>query len=202
MNQIIDQVEIQNHHGQISGDQIELLLKHVIFEEHMLGFSDVTVQTVRDNPLIRELADELREAHGPEEMNFIRAQIMVLKCKDIYTAVQHPDDWMAPVPYPAAGGGCVVSTGAQALAQEMILAPLNSTYQPPSGNLNSASVDMMRPTTYVIKESSNFGDQMAGSLPQGLKEPVHEAPPSSNLKTKIKQEQDGTVTAKKRGTAE
>ncbi|EGT44482.1 hypothetical protein CAEBREN_25552 [Caenorhabditis brenneri] len=100
MNQIIDQVEIHNHHGQILGDQIELLLEHVLLEGHMHEFSDATVQTVRDNPLIKELVDELQEAHEPEEVNFIQAQIMVLKCKDCYTEVEHLDDWMAPVPPP------------------------------------------------------------------------------------------------------
>ncbi|EGT44322.1 hypothetical protein CAEBREN_14519 [Caenorhabditis brenneri] len=98
MNQIINQVEVQNHHGQILGDQIELLFEHLFLEENMPRFGDAVAQALRDNPLIKELTNELREAHEPEEVNFIQAQIMVLKCKDIYAAGQHPDDWMLPVP--------------------------------------------------------------------------------------------------------
>ncbi|CAL2033890.1 unnamed protein product [Caenorhabditis brenneri] len=45
MNQIIDQVEVQNHHGQILVDQFELLLEHLCLEENMLGLSDAVAQT-------------------------------------------------------------------------------------------------------------------------------------------------------------
>ncbi|EGT44509.1 hypothetical protein CAEBREN_25756 [Caenorhabditis brenneri] len=76
MNQIIDQVEVQNHHGQILVDQFELLLEHMCLEEHMLGLSDTAAQTVRNNPLSKELADEMREVHDPEEVNLIQAQLM------------------------------------------------------------------------------------------------------------------------------
>ncbi|CAL2033896.1 unnamed protein product [Caenorhabditis brenneri] len=98
MNQIIDQVEFQNHHGEVLQDQIELLLEHVLLEGHMPRFGDAAAQTIRDNHFIKELTDELRKAHEPEEVNFIQAQIMVLKFKDIYTAGEHPDNLMVPVP--------------------------------------------------------------------------------------------------------
>ncbi|EGT44418.1 hypothetical protein CAEBREN_15894 [Caenorhabditis brenneri] len=94
MNQIIDQVDIQNHHGQILGDQIDLLLEHVFVEK--LPISDVTEQVIRNNPLIKELTDELRYARDHEETNFIQAQILVLKHKDIYTTVQDLEHEMDP----------------------------------------------------------------------------------------------------------
>ncbi|EGT44546.1 hypothetical protein CAEBREN_12941 [Caenorhabditis brenneri] len=86
MNEIFDQVEIQNHHGKVLKDQIELCRDHIFVEDYIPRFG--ATQTIRDNHLIKELADELREAHEPEEVNLIRTQIMVLKLKDIYTVFQ------------------------------------------------------------------------------------------------------------------
>ncbi|CAL2044180.1 unnamed protein product [Caenorhabditis brenneri] len=99
--------------------------------------------------------------------------------------------------------GPVVSTGAQAHAQDMVPALPSSVLQSASGHSNSASVSMMPPSANEIEGSSDFGNQVAGSLPQGLKEPSTDAPPASgHIKTEIKQESDGVVTAKKRGAAE
>ncbi|EGT35114.1 hypothetical protein CAEBREN_11921 [Caenorhabditis brenneri] len=89
MNQIIDQVEIQHHHGEILENQSELLFLHSFVEEILSKMINSAVaETIRDNHHIKELADELRDAHEPQEINFIQAQILVLKCKDIYTAIK------------------------------------------------------------------------------------------------------------------
>ncbi|EGT35136.1 hypothetical protein CAEBREN_23903 [Caenorhabditis brenneri] len=89
MNQIIDQVEIQHHHGDILENQMELLCLHSFLEEILPRLSmSAAAETIRDNHHIKELSNELRDARGPEEINFIQAQILALKCKDIYTAVK------------------------------------------------------------------------------------------------------------------
>ncbi|CAL2033895.1 unnamed protein product [Caenorhabditis brenneri] len=96
MNQIIDQVEIQNHHGQILEDQIDLLLEHIFIEKLPPRIHEVTDQVIGNNPLIKELTDELRDARDHEEINFIQAQILVLKQKDIYTTVWDLEHEMDP----------------------------------------------------------------------------------------------------------
>ncbi|EGT35134.1 hypothetical protein CAEBREN_08667 [Caenorhabditis brenneri] len=96
MNQIIDQVEIQHHQGEILDDQIELLFLHSFVEEMLSKLiNSAEAETIRDNHHIKELANELRDAHEPEEINFIQAQILVLKCKDMYTAVKDSEDRMS-----------------------------------------------------------------------------------------------------------
>ncbi|CAL2052556.1 unnamed protein product [Caenorhabditis brenneri] len=90
MNQIIDQVEIQQHQGEILANQIQLLFLNTIIGEFLTRLSNLQLaaQTIRDNHYINELADELRDAHDHEEINFIQAQILVLKCKDVLTTVK------------------------------------------------------------------------------------------------------------------
>ncbi|EGT56961.1 hypothetical protein CAEBREN_06892 [Caenorhabditis brenneri] len=99
--------------------------------------------------------------------------------------------------------GPVVSTGAQAHAQDMAPAPPNSVLQSASGHSNSASVSMMPPSANETEGASNSGNQMAASFSRGLKEPAQETPPINNhIKTEIKQEPNGIVASKKRGAAE
>ncbi|CAL2052557.1 unnamed protein product [Caenorhabditis brenneri] len=96
MNQIIDQVEIQHHHGEILENQIELLCLHSFVEEILSKvINSAVAETIPDNHHIKELANELRDAHEPEEINFIQAQILVLKCKDMYTAVKDSGERMS-----------------------------------------------------------------------------------------------------------
>ncbi|CAL2033898.1 unnamed protein product [Caenorhabditis brenneri] len=91
MNQIIDQVDIQNHHGEILLNQVRLVHEHLFFEKLPPTLRRASAQIIRDNPLIKELIDELRKAHDHEEANFIQAQILVLKYKDMYTAAHDPE---------------------------------------------------------------------------------------------------------------
>ncbi|EGT35122.1 hypothetical protein CAEBREN_05130 [Caenorhabditis brenneri] len=95
MNQIIDQVEIQHHHGDILENQIELLFLHSFLEDLLPRLSDTAAaETIRDNHHIKALANELRDALEPEEINFIQAQMLALKCKDIYMAIKDLGDRM------------------------------------------------------------------------------------------------------------
>ncbi|EGT49669.1 hypothetical protein CAEBREN_16568 [Caenorhabditis brenneri] len=53
MNQLIDQVEVQNHHGEVLADQAELLYNHMITDFHFSGRDNAAETIVRDDPLVK-----------------------------------------------------------------------------------------------------------------------------------------------------
>ncbi|CAL2033893.1 unnamed protein product [Caenorhabditis brenneri] len=89
MNQIIDQVEIQNLRGEILKDQIELLVEDVLLKQYLSLTDKDAGRMFRDDPLMKELTDQLRDVHEQSERNFIQAQIQVLKWKIIYARLQN-----------------------------------------------------------------------------------------------------------------
>ncbi|CAL2033888.1 unnamed protein product [Caenorhabditis brenneri] len=91
INQIVDQVEVQNHHGEVLKDQVYLLVEHVFMEMCICGPGETARGVFRDDPLINELLEQLRDAHEQEEKNFIHAQIQVVKLKHFYTRFQNPE---------------------------------------------------------------------------------------------------------------
>ncbi|CAL2033892.1 unnamed protein product [Caenorhabditis brenneri] len=84
LNQVIDQVEVQNHHGEVLKDQVHLLSEHVFIEKRFREKDGAAEVIFREDPLIKELLDQLKEAHEQGERNFIHAQIQVLKLKHLY----------------------------------------------------------------------------------------------------------------------
>ncbi|EGT41570.1 hypothetical protein CAEBREN_21289 [Caenorhabditis brenneri] len=96
INQMIDQVETQNHHGEMLVNQAVLLFNHMGIE-HYLSETDKPARDIMSrDPSIEELVNQLREAHSQEQKNFIHAQVQVLKLKHIYTRVQNPNVWLNP----------------------------------------------------------------------------------------------------------
>ncbi|EGT44410.1 hypothetical protein CAEBREN_15155 [Caenorhabditis brenneri] len=73
LNQVIDQVEVQNHHGEVLKDQVHLLSEHVFIEKRFREKDGAAEVIFREDPLIKELLDQLKEAHEQGERNFIHA---------------------------------------------------------------------------------------------------------------------------------
>ncbi|EGT49586.1 hypothetical protein CAEBREN_09011 [Caenorhabditis brenneri] len=96
MNQLIDQAEVQNHHGEILEDQVQLLWIHLFTKFHSCYKDETAKQIGRDDPLIKELSNQLRQAHEQGERNFIQAQIQVLELKHIYTRVKNEELGLEP----------------------------------------------------------------------------------------------------------
>ncbi|CAL2034634.1 unnamed protein product [Caenorhabditis brenneri] len=96
MNQLIDQVEVQNHHGEILEDQVQLLWIHLFTKFQSCYKNETTKQIGRDDPQVKELLDQLRQAHEQGERNFIQAQIQVMELKNIYTRVKNEEPVINP----------------------------------------------------------------------------------------------------------
>ncbi|EGT44412.1 hypothetical protein CAEBREN_02072 [Caenorhabditis brenneri] len=96
MNQIIDQVEVQNHHGEVLKDQIQLLCDHMTTEVHIRTSDRIVGKIIHEDPLIKELLEQLRNAHEQGERNFIQAQIQILTFKHIYTRMKNEELGMNP----------------------------------------------------------------------------------------------------------
>lgn len=86
ISQMVDQIEIQNHQGEVLKDQVELLFDHMITEVH---FTETDKEIIRGDLLVQELLDQLRNAHEQSERNFIHAQIQVSAWKELYTILQN-----------------------------------------------------------------------------------------------------------------
>ncbi|EGT58554.1 hypothetical protein CAEBREN_18621 [Caenorhabditis brenneri] len=91
INQIVDQVEVQHHHGEVLKDQVDLLFDHMITESHLGRRDKPGKEIICADPLIKELSDQLRNAGEQSERNFIQAQIQVLTFKHIYTRVRNEE---------------------------------------------------------------------------------------------------------------
>lgn len=83
MGEMIDQAEVQNHHGEVLYNQSRLLLNQVGMEHFLQRTAAGDI--FRGDPLIMELSDQQRDMHGQDKKNFILAQVQVLKFKHIYT---------------------------------------------------------------------------------------------------------------------
>ncbi|EGT44346.1 hypothetical protein CAEBREN_24079 [Caenorhabditis brenneri] len=104
MNELLDQAELTNHHGKILADQAALLKDHLVLEEYLDRSLPQARPRIREDPRIHELIEELRNTHSPAERNAVRAQIMVVKLKNIYTTLtemgEGPDHpWRYTTPY-------------------------------------------------------------------------------------------------------
>ncbi|CAL2052378.1 unnamed protein product [Caenorhabditis brenneri] len=104
MNELLDQSELQNHHGKILADQAGLLKDHLVLEEYLDRSLPQARPRIQGDPRIHELMEELRNTHSPAERNAVRAQIMVVKLKNINTTLtemgkgpDHP--WRYTTPY-------------------------------------------------------------------------------------------------------
>ncbi|CAL2034584.1 unnamed protein product [Caenorhabditis brenneri] len=96
MNQLIDQAVVQNHHGEILEDQVQLLWIHLFTKFHSCYKDETAKQIGRDDPLVKELLDQLRQAHEQGERNFIQAQIQVLELKHMYTRAKNEELVITP----------------------------------------------------------------------------------------------------------
>ncbi|EGT39363.1 hypothetical protein CAEBREN_10793 [Caenorhabditis brenneri] len=104
MNELLDQAELQNHHGKILADQAGLLKDHLVLEEYLDRSLPQARPRIQEDSRIHELMEELRNTHSPAERNAVRAQTMVVKLKHIYTTLtemgegpEHP--WRYTAPY-------------------------------------------------------------------------------------------------------
>ncbi|EGT39523.1 hypothetical protein CAEBREN_05946 [Caenorhabditis brenneri] len=92
VNEILDQVEIQNHEGQVLADQCILLNTHLIVEEFLrLKPNGIRLDEINNGAEIRELMNQRRSAHDAMERNYFEAQIQVAKWKHLYTKIDDAD---------------------------------------------------------------------------------------------------------------
>ncbi|EGT44447.1 hypothetical protein CAEBREN_02619 [Caenorhabditis brenneri] len=94
MNQLIDQVEVQNHHGNMLQLQAELLVEELKIKQYLSIADRDAGSIIRADPLIKELTDQFQNVHEQSERSFIQAQIQVLKWKIIYTRLQNREYFM------------------------------------------------------------------------------------------------------------
>ncbi|EGT57749.1 hypothetical protein CAEBREN_10773 [Caenorhabditis brenneri] len=87
MGELLDQADLQNHHGMILADQAALLSNSLIFEEVLDREVPQAKPTILQDPRIHELMEELRDTHSPAERNAVRAQVLVVKYKNMYTTL-------------------------------------------------------------------------------------------------------------------
>ncbi|EGT57765.1 hypothetical protein CAEBREN_24645 [Caenorhabditis brenneri] len=85
MNEFLDQADIQNHHGMILADQAALLENHILFEEYLDRVAPEAKILIQQDPRMHELMEQLQNTHSAAERNAVRAQILVVKLKNIYT---------------------------------------------------------------------------------------------------------------------
>ncbi|EGT39990.1 hypothetical protein CAEBREN_07057 [Caenorhabditis brenneri] len=91
IDEILDQVEIQNHEGQVLADQCRLLKTHLIVEEFLsLKPNGIRLDEV-NNAEMRELRNQRHLAHDALERNYFEAQIQVAKWKHLYTKIDDAD---------------------------------------------------------------------------------------------------------------
>ncbi|EGT43848.1 hypothetical protein CAEBREN_25900 [Caenorhabditis brenneri] len=92
INEILEQVEIQNHEGQVLADQCRLLKTHSIVEEFLvLKPNGIRLDEVNDSAEMRELMNQRHSAHNALERNYFEAQIQVAKWKHLYTKIDDAD---------------------------------------------------------------------------------------------------------------
>ncbi|CAL2052334.1 unnamed protein product [Caenorhabditis brenneri] len=92
INEILDQVEIQNHEGQVLADQCKLLKTHLIVEEFLsLKPNGIRLDEVNNDAEMRELRNLRHLAHDALERNYFEAQIQVAKWKHLYTKIDDAD---------------------------------------------------------------------------------------------------------------
>ncbi|CAL2052333.1 unnamed protein product [Caenorhabditis brenneri] len=93
VNGILDQVEIQNHEGQVLADQCRLLRTHVIVEQFMSlkQLDRIAPGEINNDAEIRKLKDQRHLAHDAQEQNYFEAQIQVAKYKALYTKIDNAD---------------------------------------------------------------------------------------------------------------
>ncbi|CAL2048279.1 unnamed protein product [Caenorhabditis brenneri] len=87
MHELLDQADVQNRHGMILADQATLVKNHIISEEILDRELPQVRPMIQQDPRVHELMEELRNSHSPAERNAVRAQIQVVKFKNIYTAL-------------------------------------------------------------------------------------------------------------------
>ncbi|CAL2033970.1 unnamed protein product [Caenorhabditis brenneri] len=87
MGELLDQADLQNHHGMILADQAALLSNNLICEEVLDREVPQAKPTIQQDPRIHELMEELRDTHSPAERNAVRAQVLVVKYKNMYTTL-------------------------------------------------------------------------------------------------------------------
>ncbi|CAL2052613.1 unnamed protein product [Caenorhabditis brenneri] len=87
MNEFVDQAELQNHHGMILADQAALIKGHIAYEEYIDRTLPEAKPMIQQDPRIHELMEDLRNTHDAAERNAVRAQILIVKLKNIYTTL-------------------------------------------------------------------------------------------------------------------
>ncbi|CAL2033972.1 unnamed protein product [Caenorhabditis brenneri] len=87
MGEFLDQADLQNHHGMILADQAALVKDHILYEEYIDRSIPQAKPLIQQDPRIHELMEELRNTHSPAERNAVRAQVLVVKYKNIYTTL-------------------------------------------------------------------------------------------------------------------
>ncbi|CAL2033858.1 unnamed protein product [Caenorhabditis brenneri] len=103
MTEFLDQVEIQNQQGLILADQATLLHNQVMIEKCLFKELPSARVMAQEDPRMKDLKEELRNAHVPIDRNAVRAQIQVVQLKNFYTSItenQGPDlttDPRAPI---------------------------------------------------------------------------------------------------------
>ncbi|EGT40009.1 hypothetical protein CAEBREN_09940 [Caenorhabditis brenneri] len=92
VNEILDQLEIQNHEGEVLADQCRLLRTHVTLEQFMSlkQLDRIGLGEINNDAEIRKLKDQRHSADALER-NYFEAQIQVAKWKHLYTKIDNAD---------------------------------------------------------------------------------------------------------------